>query len=241
MRISDPKQVNNNINQYKSIQKNRVSQSDFKSILQSNLIKKDMDQIFNEASIKYGIPTGLLKAVAKVESNFNEKAVSKCGAMGVMQLMPGTAKWLNVKNPYNAEENIHGGAKYLSQLFKKYNGDLNLTLAAYNAGPGNVEKYGGIPPFSETQNYVKKVNTLLSNDADKSISNINNITLSAKKLITNNKDIKENEDYIKFLQLNLLNLICLQGQSKDEFSNIDLIEESIRNLFLQQLSLLELK
>ena len=81
-----------------------------------------------------------------------------------MQLMPATARGLGVTDVFNAEQNINGGAKYLSQLYKKYNGDLNLTLAGYNAGPGNVAKYGGVPPFKETENYIIKVGKALKED-----------------------------------------------------------------------------
>ena len=124
---------------------------EFQGILKNglNTIKEDMDSIFEEASALYQIPSKLLRAVAKAESGFNPKAVSKAGAMGVMQLMPGTARSLGVSDPYNARQNILGGAKYLKQNLDR--------LAAYNAGPGSVTKYGGIPPYKETQNYVKKI------------------------------------------------------------------------------------
>lgn len=117
----------------------------------------NMDEMFEEAAWAYDISVDLLKAVAKAESNFNPGAVSHAGAIGVMQLMPGTASSLGVTNPYDARQNILGGAKYLKGNLEKFGGDVSLALAAYNAGPGSVEKYGGIPPYAETQNYVKKV------------------------------------------------------------------------------------
>ncbi len=116
-----------------------------------------LEQIFQKASNTYGVSKDLLKAMAKAESNFRADATSHCGAMGIMQLMPQTAASLGVTDAYNPEQNIMGGAQYISRLLEKYNGNLSFAVAAYNAGSGNVDKYGGIPPFNETQNYVVKV------------------------------------------------------------------------------------
>ena len=116
-----------------------------------------LDAIFNEAASKYGVDAKFLKAIAKCESDFSTECTSHSGAMGIMQLMPQTAASLGVTNAYDPYQNIMGGARYISEKLTKYNGDKSLALAAYNAGSGNVAKYGGIPPFKETQNYVAKV------------------------------------------------------------------------------------
>lgn len=123
-----------------------------------------LEGYFQQAANTYGVDINLLKAVAKQESGFKSDVVSSAGAIGIMQLMPGTAAAMGVKDPYNAQENIMGGAKYLSRLLAKYNGNVSLALAAYNAGSGNVDKYNGIPPFSETQNYVKNVLANMGSD-----------------------------------------------------------------------------
>ena len=116
-----------------------------------------LDAIFNEAASKYGVDAKFLKAIAKCESDFSTECTSRSGAMGIMQLMPQTAASLGVTNAYDPYQNIMGGARYISEKLTQYNGDKSLALAAYNAGSGNVAKYGGIPPFKETQNYVAKV------------------------------------------------------------------------------------
>ena len=136
-----------------------TGKSDFQSVYRNVVQNKaeSMDSIFEEASSRYGGPVSLIKAVAKAESNFDTNAVSKAGAMGVMQLMPATAKSMGVTNPFDARQNIMGGTKCLKEHLDRFGGDVSLALAAYNAGPGSVQKYGGIPPYQETQNYVKKV------------------------------------------------------------------------------------
>lgn len=114
------------------------------------------EEMIKNAAQKFGVEFELAKAVATAESNMNQDVISKAGAVGVMQLMPSTAKSLGV-DPYDEEQNIEGGVKYLRQMLDKFNGNVSHAVAAYNAGPGAVKRYGGVPPYTETQNYVGRV------------------------------------------------------------------------------------
>jgi hypothetical protein len=117
-----------------------------------------IEKSIHKAARKYNLPAGLLRGVIRAESNFQVKAVSHAGAQGLMQLMPGTAKELGVDNPFDIEQNIDGGARYLRKMLDSFGGDLKVALAAYNAGPSAVEKYGGeIPPYQETEKYIDRV------------------------------------------------------------------------------------
>ena len=122
---------------------------------------KDYESIILEASNKYGVDPAIIGAVIMRESGGNFTARSKAGAGGLMQLMPGTAQDLGVTDVDDPFQNIMGGTKYLSQQLAKYDGDLTKALAAYNAGPGNVDKYNGVPPFEETEKYVNEITSAL--------------------------------------------------------------------------------
>ena len=120
------------------------------------------EPIINQVSEKFGLNKNLIRSVILTESAANEKAISSAGAKGLMQLMDSTSADMGVRNSFDPVENILGGSKYLSNLLRKYDGNLERSLAAYNAGPGNVDKYDGIPPFEETQNYVKRIKEYLT-------------------------------------------------------------------------------
>ena len=137
--------------------------SNGKSTKSTNSTPKDparyrrYDGLIGEAATLYQLPEHFIRAVMRVESDFNPTVVSRAGAMGLMQLMPTTARSMGVADPFDARQNILGGARYLRILANRFKGDLVLTVAAYNAGEGAVEKYSGIPPYKETQRYVRRV------------------------------------------------------------------------------------
>jgi len=127
----------------------------------ANSVPHELAPIISDAAQRYDIDEQLLVAVARRESDFRRRLVSPAGARGIMQLMPETAASLGVRNCFSPRQNIFGGAKYLKQLEEMFDGDLDLMLAAYNAGPGAVRKYGGIPPYHETRAYVKSIRHVL--------------------------------------------------------------------------------
>jgi soluble lytic murein transglycosylase-like protein len=142
---------------------NYVSPDAIGSVKEKINYQGDFNEIIDNNSKKYNINSSIIKAVIKAESDFDPSVVSSAGAMGLMQLMPDTAKSLGVGEPFDPVENIEGGVKYLKEMLNKFGGNLELALAAYNAGPGNVVKYGGIPPFQETENYVAKIMGYIKN------------------------------------------------------------------------------
>ena len=128
------------------------------------LTQREIDAAIDKAASRHNVDPNLVRALVRVESNFNPNAVSRKGAMGLMQLMPQTARQLNLKNPFDPQENIDAGVRHLKQLLDNYGGDVRLSLAAYNAGSGAVSRSRGIPNFAETRNYVRRITNIYSGD-----------------------------------------------------------------------------
>ena len=126
-----------------------------------------IDRYIDEAAARHHVDPNLVRALVKVESNFNPRAVSPKGAMGLMQLMPETARKYDVRNPFDAAQNVEAGVRHLKGLLENYGGDVSLSLAAYNAGEGAVQRSRGIPPYTETRNYVKRITTLMGSGPDR--------------------------------------------------------------------------
>jgi len=139
---------------------NDASQSQNIGFARKPFTEKEIDAAIEQAASKHNVDANLVRSVIKVESNFNPNAVSRKGAMGLMQLMPQTARQLQVRNPFDPEQNVDAGVRHLKQLMENYNGDVKLTLAAYNAGAGAVNRSAGIPHYAETRNYVRRITDL---------------------------------------------------------------------------------
>ena len=163
--------------------------------------KNAFDHIIRQAAQTHGVSEGLIKAVMHTESGFNVNARSPVGAQGLMQLMPATARRFNVSNAYDPQQNINAGAKYLAWLMKRFNGNTSLALAGYNAGEGNVQKYGGIPPFRETQDYVRRVSSRYSNLYSGSLNISSNSPASNTQVIAQSANY--NEDSAPSTQLSV--------------------------------------
>jgi soluble lytic murein transglycosylase-like protein len=132
----------------------------------------EIDRYINEAAARHHVDPNLVRALVKVESNFNPRAVSNKGAMGLMQLMPATAKMYDLRNPFDAAQNVDAGVRHLKGLLENFGGDVRLSLAAYNAGQGAVERNGGIPPYTETRNYVKRITNLMGGSSEVRLSSL---------------------------------------------------------------------
>jgi soluble lytic murein transglycosylase-like protein len=148
-----------------------LDKSDPHQVLNRAFSQQDIEAAIDAAATRHNVDPSLVRSVVRVESNFNPNAVSRKGAMGLMQLMPSTARSLNVSNPFDPAQNVDAGVRHLRRLLDNYNGDVRLSLAAYNAGSGAVSRSAGVPHFRETQNYVRRITDLYNggNEGTRSI------------------------------------------------------------------------
>ncbi len=150
--------------------------SEIRSEISSSL-NNDIERIVDIKSSQYNLDPSLIKAIIKVESNWNPSAVSPKGAKGLMQLMPGTSGLMSVNNPFDPEENIDGGIRYFKYLLKKFNGNIPVALAAYNAGPGKVKEYGKVPPYPETRIFVERILSIYKSGINYPMSNTGSLKI----------------------------------------------------------------
>jgi soluble lytic murein transglycosylase-like protein len=163
------------VNQY--LKQNPETSEQAGSFLRSNkpFTEADVEAAIQQAAVRHNVDPNLVRSVIKVESNFNPNAVSRKGAMGLMQLMPSTARSLHVTNPFDPQQNVDAGVRHLKQLLESYGGNVKLSLAAYNAGAGAVARSAGIPRFAETQNYVRRITNLYYGGSDPGSRIIGNV------------------------------------------------------------------
>jgi Transglycosylase SLT domain len=145
--------------------------------LNRTFTQQDIDAAINQAAAHHHVDPSLVRSVVKVESNFNPNAVSRAGAMGLMQLMPSTARSLKVSNPFDPQQNVDAGVRHLRKLLDNYGGDIRLSLAAYNAGSGAVARSAGVPNFRETQNYVRRITDLYNGGSEHAVGTRLNVAV----------------------------------------------------------------